>query len=88
MIGECNAWVCVIANGEALALGKNIYEKRRVKKYMRSLLKRFAYKVITIKENKNIKAMKLEKLRGSLRMFEMYLNKKKVLLPKMPFNTT
>lgn len=72
MIGECNAWVCVIANDEAHALGKNISKERCVQKYLRSL-KRFAYKVITIKETKNIKTMKLVKLIGSLRMFEMCL---------------
>ena len=45
---------------------------------MRSLPKRFSYKVTTIKEAKNIITMKLEELMGSLRTFEMYLEEEKM----------
>ena len=44
---------------------------------MRKLPKRFAYKVTAINEAKNIKTMKLEKLVGSLRTFQMYLEDEK-----------
>ena len=45
-----------------------------MRKALRSLSQRFAYKVTTIEEAKNIQVMKLDKLMGSLHTFEMNFN--------------
>ena len=71
-ITEFNARLCDIAN-EAFALGEKISEEKLVRKALRSLPKRFAYKVTAIEEAKNVQKMKLEELIGSLRTFEMNL---------------
>ena len=68
--------VCDIAN-EAFSLGEKIPEERIVRKVLRSIPKRFSYKVTTLNKAKNIKTMKLEELVGSLKTFEMYLEDKK-----------
>ena len=49
---------------ESFAIGENILEERFVKKILRSLLPRFAYKAIIIREAKDIKNMRLEELMG------------------------
>ena len=64
-IGDFNARLCDIAN-EAFALGEKMSEEKLVRKTLRSLPKRFAYKVITIEEAKDVRNMKLEELMGSL----------------------
>ena len=75
-IGEYNSRVCNIEN-EAFSLGEKIPEERLVRKVLRSLPKRFAYKVTAINKAKNIKTMKLEELVGSLRTFKMYIEDEK-----------
>ena len=44
---------------------------------MRSLSKRFAYKVITIEEAHDVNTMKLDELMGSLQTFELNLKQNK-----------
>ena len=75
-ITEFNARLCDIAN-EAFALGEKISEEKLVRKALRSLPKRFAYKVTAIEEAKDVQKMKLEELIGSLRTFEMNLQEGK-----------
>ena len=75
-ISEFNSKLCDIAN-EAFALGEKISEEKLVRKALRSLPRRFAYKVTTIEEAKDIQAMKLDELMGSLCTFEMNLNEDK-----------
>ena len=75
-ISEFNARMCDITN-EAFALGKKFTEETLIRKALRSLLKRFAYKFTAIKEAKDIQKMKLEELMGSPRTFKMNLEKEK-----------
>ena len=58
-IGQYCARVCDISN-EAFSSWGRIPEQRLVRKVLRSLPKRFAYKVTTIVEAKNVKIVKLE----------------------------
>ncbi|MDD0213341.1 hypothetical protein PSY81_23325, partial [Shigella flexneri] len=73
---EFNARLCDIAN-EAFALGEKFSDEKLVRKTLRSLPKRFAYKVTAIEEAKDVRKMKLEELIGSLRTFEMNLDEEK-----------
>ena len=75
MISEFNSKLCDIAN-EAFTLGEKILEEKLVRKALRSLPQRFAYKVTAIEEAKDIQEMKLDEL-GSLHTFEMNLNEEK-----------
>ena len=75
-ISDFNSKLCDIAN-EAFALGEKISEEKLVRKALRSLPQRFAYKVTAIEEAKDIQAMKLDELMGSLRTFEMNFNEDK-----------
>ena len=75
-ISDFNSKLCDIAN-EAFALGEKISEKKLVRKVLRSLPRRFAYKVTAIEEAKDIQTMKLDELMGSLRTFEMNLDENK-----------
>ena len=75
-ISEFNARLCDIAN-EAFALGEKFSDEKLVRKTLRSLPKRFAYKVTAIEEAKDVRKMKLEELIGSLRTFEMNLEEEK-----------
>jgi len=72
-ISDFNSKLCDIAN-EAFALGEKISEEKLVRKVLRSLPRRFAYKVTAIEEAKDIQTMKLDELMGSLRTFEMNLD--------------
>ncbi|KAH6756238.1 peroxin 19-1 [Perilla frutescens var. hirtella] len=59
----------------SLRLGKEpISNEKLVRKVLRSLLRKFAYKVAAIEEAKDIKSMRLDELMGSLRRFEMNLD--------------
>lgn len=69
-ITEFNSRICDISN-EFFALGEKMSEEKLVRKVLRSLPKRFIYKVTAIEEAKDISTMKLEELMGSLRTFEM-----------------
>ena len=53
-IGEFNARLCDIAN-EAFGLGEKMFEEKLVMKTLRSLSKRFAYKVTAIEVANNMK---------------------------------
>ena len=68
--------VCEIEN-EVFSLREKIPEERLVWKVLRSLPKRFAYKVTTIKQSQKYQNMKLKELVGSLRTFEIYLEDEK-----------
>ena len=76
LINDVNSKICDIAN-EAFALGEKYSEEKLVRKTLRSLPKRFAYKVTAIEETKDIQNMKLDELMGSLRTFEMNLEDEK-----------
>ncbi|CAM8892577.1 unnamed protein product [Rhodiola kirilowii] len=69
-ITKFNARVLDLSN-EAAALGKPIDEERMTSKVLRSLPLRFAMKVTAIEEMHDISNMKLDKLMGSLRTYEM-----------------
>ena len=58
-INEFNARLCDIAN-EVFALGEKFIEENLVRKVLKSLPKRFAYKVTVIEEAKDVRKMKLE----------------------------
>ncbi|KAI3448824.1 hypothetical protein Pfo_005489 [Paulownia fortunei] len=68
-----NAKLCDIAN-KAQALGKKYSNFKLVRKALRSLPERFAYKVTAIEEARDIENMKLDELMGSLQTFELNLN--------------
>ena len=71
-ITNFNGHLCDIAN-EAFALGERISEEKLVRKALRSLPKRFVYKVTAIEEAKDVRKMRLDEMIGSLRTFEMTL---------------
>ena len=75
-ISDFNDRLCDIAN-EAFALREKFSEEKLVRKMLRSLRKRFAYKVTAIEEAKDARRMKLEELMGSLHTFEMNLEDEK-----------
>ncbi|KAK5817417.1 hypothetical protein PVK06_022341 [Gossypium arboreum] len=62
---------------EAFYLGKCFSKKKLVRKALRSLLERFAIKVTTIKEAKDITTLRLDELIGSFRTFELNLKEGK-----------
>ncbi|KAI3453567.1 hypothetical protein Pfo_010230 [Paulownia fortunei] len=72
-IAIVNAKLCDIAN-EAQALGEKYSNRKLVRKALRSLPERFAYKVTAIEEAHDIENMKLDELMGSLQIFELNLN--------------
>ena len=73
-INDLNGRLCNIAN-ESFGLGEKIREEKLVKKALRSLSSRFAYKAIVVTEAKDLNIMRLEELMGSIRTFEIDLNK-------------
>ena len=75
-ISDFNSKLCDIAN-EAFTIGEKYSEEKLVRKTLRSLPKRFAYKVTAIEEAKDVQNMKLEEWMGSLRTFEMNLEEEK-----------
>lgn len=75
-IFDFNSKLFDIAN-EAFALGEKIPEEKLVRKTLRSIPRRFAYKVIAIEEAKDVWSIKLDELMGSLHIFEMNLNENK-----------
>ena len=58
-INECNARLYDIVN-EVFALGEKMSKEKLGQKTLRSLPKKFAYKVTTIEEAKDVINMKLE----------------------------
>ena len=47
-------------SNESFILGQKIPEEKLIRKVLRTLPERFAYKVVTIGETKNLETMKLE----------------------------
>ena len=64
-IADFNSKLCDIAN-EAFTLGEKYSDAKLVKKTLRSLLARFAYKVTAIEEAKNAENMRLDELIDNL----------------------
>ena len=58
-------------------MGEKIPKEKLIRKVLRKLPERFAYKAATIGEATNLETMKLEELIGSLRTFEMELDEDK-----------
>ena len=75
-IGQYHVRISDISN-ESFILGENIPKGKLIRKVLRTLLERFAYKAAAIGEAKNLETMKLEELIGSLHIFEMELNEDK-----------
>ena len=75
-ISEFNSKLCDIAN-EAFVLGEKVSEEKIVRKALRFLPRKFAYKVTAIEEAKDIQAMKHDELIGSLCTFEMNFDEDK-----------
>ena len=71
-ISEFNTRLCDITN-EAFDLGERFSEEKLVRKTLRSLPRRFAYKVTAIEDAKDVRKIKSEELISSLRTFEMNL---------------
>ena len=72
-IKDFSGRLCDIAN-ESFALREKISQERIVKKALRPLPLRFAYKATAIREAKDLKMMRIEELMRSLRTFEIELN--------------
>ncbi|KAI3458659.1 hypothetical protein Pfo_015322 [Paulownia fortunei] len=72
-IATFNAKLCDIAN-KAQALGEKYSDFKLMRKALRLLPKRFAYKGTTIEEARDIENMKLDELMGFLQTFELNLN--------------
>ena len=77
-ISDFNSKLCDIAN-EGFALREKYSDIKLVRKTLRSLPERFAYKVAAIEEARDLNTMSLKELMGSLQTFELNLkmNKKK-----------
>ncbi|XP_024026995.1 uncharacterized protein LOC112093201 [Morus notabilis] len=73
-IANFNSKLCDIAN-ESFALGEKYSDTKLVRKTLRSLPEKFAYKVAAIEEA--VDSMKLDELMGSLRTFELKFKKDK-----------
>ena len=66
---------CVILQMKLLHSEKKISKEKLVRKTLRSLMKKFAIKVIAIEEAKNMSTMKLEELVGLLERLKYPLRK-------------
>ena len=75
-ISDFYSKLCDIAN-ESFALEEKYLDTKLVKKTLRSLPERFAYKVIAIEEARDVSTMKLDELMGSLHTFELNLKQNK-----------
>ena len=77
-ISDFNSELCDITN-EAFAIGEKYSDIKLVRKTLRSLLERFAYKVAAIEKarNLNTNTISLKKLMGSLQTFELNLKMNK-----------
>ena len=75
-IANFNSKLCDIAN-ESFALREKYLDAKLVRKTLRSLPERFAYKVAAIEEAKDVDSMKLDELMGSLHTFELKFKKDK-----------
>ena len=75
-INDFNSKLCDIEN-EAFTLRKKYSDIKLVRKTLRSLPERFAYKVAAIEEAHNLNTMTLKDLMGSLQTFELLLKMNK-----------
>ena len=71
-ITNFNSKLCDVAN-KAFALGEKYSDIKHLRKTLIYLLERFAYKVTTIEEARDVNTMKLNELMGSLQTFELNL---------------
>ncbi|XP_012846973.1 PREDICTED: uncharacterized protein LOC105966948 [Erythranthe guttata] len=69
-IADFHAKLCDISN-ESYALGEQYSETKLVRKALRSLPERFAYRVAAIEEVRDINTLKLDELMGKLQTQEM-----------------
>ena len=76
IINYFNSKLCDIAN-EAFTLGEKYSNTKLGRKTLRSLLERFAYKVATIEEARDVQNMRLDELMGSLQRFDLNLKMNK-----------
>ena len=74
--------MCDISN-ESFIMEEKIPKEKLIRKVLRTLPKRFSYKVTAIREAKDLRTMKLEELIGSLRTFEIELKEDKKLRKKL-----
>ncbi|XP_012840500.1 PREDICTED: uncharacterized protein LOC105960834 [Erythranthe guttata] len=72
-VRDFNSKLCDIAN-EAHGLGETYPEVKLVRKVLRSMPDRFAYKVTAIEEASDVDSLRLEDLIGNLQTFENKLN--------------
>ena len=75
-ISDFNSKLCDIAH-EAFTFREKYFETKLVRKTLRSLPKRFAYKVAAIEKAKDVSTMQLDELMGSLQTFELNLSQNK-----------
>ena len=71
-INDFNSKLCEIAN-EAFTLGEKYTEIKLIRKTLRSLLDRFAIKVVAIEEANDVNTMRLDELMRSLQTFKLNL---------------
>ena len=71
-ISEFNSKLCDIAN-EAFAFAKKYSDTKLVRKTLRSLPERFAYKITAIEEAHDVSIMKLDELMVSFQTFKLNL---------------
>ncbi|XP_012846764.1 PREDICTED: uncharacterized protein LOC105966726 [Erythranthe guttata] len=76
-VADFNSKLCDIAN-EAHGLGVTYPEEKLVRKVLRSLPDRFAYKITAIEEANNVDEIHLEELIGNLQTFENKLSMSKM----------
>ncbi|XP_012841210.1 PREDICTED: uncharacterized protein LOC105961528 [Erythranthe guttata] len=72
-VADFNSKLCDIAN-EAHGLGETYSEEKLVRKVLRSLPDRFAYKITAIEEANNVDELHLDELIGNLQTFENKLS--------------
>ncbi|XP_012832499.1 PREDICTED: uncharacterized protein LOC105953386 [Erythranthe guttata] len=72
-VSEFNSKLCDISN-EAHGLGETYPEVKLVRKVLRSMPDRFAYKITAIEEASDVDSLRLEDLIGNLQTFENKLN--------------
>ena len=75
-ISDFNSKLCDIAN-KAFTLGEKYSDIKLVRKILRSLPEKFAYKVAAIEEARDLNTMFLKELMGSLQTFELNLKMNK-----------
>ena len=75
-IRNFNSKLCDITN-KAFVFGEKYSDTKLVRKTLRSLSEKFAYKVEAIEETHDVSTMRLDKLMGSFLTFELNLKQNK-----------